>query len=325
MNSLIIPIYKNEAFIPKVLEVCAWLNKALKETLEVVFVIDGSPDYSATLLEELLPKVSFNFQLIELSKNFGSFAAIKKGLEMARGDFFAVMAADLQEPKEVILDFFNTLHTHEYEVVLGTRESRQDPLLSRFASSTFWWMYQKVIQPEMPKGGVDVFGCNKTFRDELIQLNESHSSLVGLIFWMGYRRKLIYYSRLKREHGNSAWTLSKKFRYMLDNIFSFTDLPIQVLIFFGFSGVALSFVLGTLILVSKFTGAISVPGYAATALLILFFASLNSLGLGIIGIYVWRAFENTKQRPEALVMKQNPGSFKTTYSHLNLQRRKEHI
>jgi len=323
MNSLIIPIYKNEAFIPKVLEVCQWLNTALKESLEVVFVVDGSPDDSVKRLEELLPQTSFKFQLIELSKNFGSFAAIKKGLEMARGDFFAVMAADLQEPKEVILDFFTTLNSKEYEVVLGTRESRQDPLPSRLAANTFWWMYQKLIQPEMPKGGVDVFGCNKLFRNELIRLNESHSSLVGLIFWMGYRRKLLHYSRKKREHGNSAWTLSKKFRYMLDNIFSFTDLPIQILVFFGFAGVALSLAMGMLILISKMTGAISVPGYAATALLILFFASLNSLGLGIIGIYVWRAFENTKQRPEALVMKENFRTFKTAYGHPTLQRRSE--
>lgn len=303
MNSLIIPVFKNEAFIPQLMEVCEWLNARLNYSLEVVFVVDGSPDRSAALLEQRLPEASFNFQLVELSKNFGSFAAIKRGLEVASGDYFSVMAADLQEPKELVLEFFKELHSQECDVVIGSRESRQDPLMSRAASQSFWWLYRKMIEPNIPPGGADVFGCNRPFRDQLIQLKEANSSLVGLIFWMGYRRKLISYVRKEREIGKSGWTLSKKIRYMLDNVFSFTDLPVQMLVGCGAMGLLFSVGLASLILISKVSGTISVPGYAATALLILFFASLNSMGLGIIGVYVWRAFENTKQRPEAMVMR----------------------
>lgn len=301
MNSLVIPVYKNEAFIPKIIEVCSWLHFQLKTQLEVVFVVDGSPDRSADILKTLLPTCSFEYQLIELSRNFGSFAAIRKGLECATGDYFAVMAADLQEPKELVLEFFKELQQNHFDVVVGTRESRQDPFASKMASQSFWWLYRKLIEPKMPKGGVDVFGCNQIFRTHLLAMRESHSSLVGLVFWMGFRRKTLTYSRKEREFGRSAWTLSKKFRYMLDNIFSFTDLPVQILTLFGFGGLALSFAMGSLILAARITGMIPVPGYAATALLILFFASLNSLGLGIIGIYVWRTFENTKNRPESIV------------------------
>ncbi|MBM4303381.1 MAG: glycosyltransferase [Deltaproteobacteria bacterium] len=314
MYSLIIPIYKNEDSIAKLVQTCAWLHSQLSEKLEVVFVLDGSPDRSFEVLETELIRVLFDFQIVSLSKNCGSFAAIRKGLEFARGDLFAVMAADLQEPKELIVEFFKVLSSENYEVVLGMRKSRHDPLMARLASNCFWWLYKKMIQPEMPTGGVDVFGCNRLFRDHLLGLKESHSSLVGLILWMGFRRKIIPYDRSKREFGKSAWTLSKKFRYMLDNIFSFTDLPIQLLALFGCLGVIISIVFGTLIVAAKLSGAIGVPGYAATALLIMFFASLNSLGLGIIGIYVWRAFENTKQRPEALVMEKEGGTqWKATY------------
>ncbi len=301
LNSLIIPIYKNESSLGKVIEVCAWIHQRLNQSLEVVFVVDGSPDESIKILKKHTESVCFQYQIVELSRNFGSFAAIKKGLELARGENFAVMAADLQEPQELILEFFGELQAGDSDVVLGSRESRKDPLISRLFSEVFWLVYRKMIQPEMPKGGVDIFGCNKIFRNYLIQLNESHSSLVGLIFWMGFKRKIIPYCRKERGHGKSAWTVRKKIRYMLDSIFSFTDLPIQFLMAFGFLGSGVSFLLGVLIVVSKMTGAISVPGYAATALIILFFASLNSLGLGIIGIYVWRAFENTKQRPLSLV------------------------
>jgi len=311
MNSLIIPIYKNEPFIPKVIEVCSWLNFQLKNSLEVVFVVDGSPDHSASLLKEALGSSAFDYQLIELSRNFGSFAAIRKGLECASGKYFAVMAADLQEPKELVLEFFKELEKEHFDVVVGSRESREDPLWSRLASKSFWWFYRKLIEPQMPKGGVDVFGCNETFRNHLLAMRESHSSLVGLVFWMGFRRKTLTYSRKEREFGRSAWTFSKKFRYMLDNIFSFTDLPVQVLTLFGFGGLALSFGVGSLILAAKITGMIPVPGYAATALLILFFASLNSLGLGIIGIYVWRTFENTKNRPESIVMEETKSNIRS--------------
>lgn len=304
MNSLIIPVYKNEAFIPQLLEVCSWISFQLKTELEVIFVVDASPDQSADLLREALPLLPFQYQVAELSRNFGSFAAIKKGLELASGDYYAVMAADLQEPKELVLNFFKTLHKKECDVVIGSRESREDPVLSRWASNSFWWFYRKLIESSMPQGGVDVFGCNRTFRDHLIHFNEAHSSLVGLIFWMGFRRKLITYKRKEREFGKSAWTLSKKVRYMLDNVFSFTDLPIKILILFGCGSLAISIALGCLILFSKMTNLITVPGYTATSMLILFFASLNSIGLGIIGMYVWRTFENTKQRPESFVMHQ---------------------
>lgn len=302
MFSLIIPVYKNEESIRKLIESCTWIQSQLSERLEVVFVVDGSPDRSKDLLNTHLVRVTFDFQLVSLSKNCGSFAAIRKGLELASGNFFAVMAADLQEPKELIVQILKSLTTKSYDVVVGMRKSRNDPFMTKLASNCFWWFYKNIVQSEMPEGGVDIFGCNRLFRDHLVTLRESHSSLVGLILWMGFRRKVIGYERTKREFGKSSWTFRKKIRYMLDNIFSFTDLPIQLLVLFGFLGLLTSVSLGGIILVAKLSGVIAVPGYAATALLIIFFASLNSLGLGIIGIYVWRTFENTKQRPEALVM-----------------------
>lgn len=302
MYSLVVPIYRNEEFIPKLIQRCSWLQTNLKEPLEVVFVVDGSPDRSFELLKDSLKSATFHFQLARLSKNFGSFAAIRKGLEMATGDYYAVMAADLQEPKELFLKLFETVRSDNFDIVLGTRGLRSDPLFSRLSSNLFWAVYRRLIEPEMPRGGVDVFACNRLFREHLIAFKESHSSLMGLIFWMGFRRKLIAYDRNTREFGKSAWTLSKKIRYMLDSIFSFIDLPIQILVCFGLIGIVLSVGLGGVILMAKFFGTIHVPGYAATAMLILFFASLNSLGLGIIGVYVWRAFENTKARPEAFVI-----------------------
>jgi hypothetical protein len=186
-------------------------------------------------------------------------------------------------------------------VVVGCREKRSDPLASRLASSVFWRLYKRFVIPDIPKGGVDVFGCNARFRDELLRLEESNSSLVGLIFWLGFRRREISYGRRERKHGTSAWSLGRKLNYLFDSVFSFTDLPIKLLLFFGFAGLVISLVLGLTVVATKAVGEIPVPGYAATALTVLFFGGLNALGLGIVGTYAWRGFENTKGRPLAIV------------------------
>lgn len=299
--SVIIPVYKNEGSIARLIDALNAMNQSLDDDMEAVFVIDGSPDKSFALLKEAIGRTTFPAQLLAHSRNFGSFAAIRTGLLAARGDFFGVMAADLQEPPELLVAFFRSLSADECDVAVGSREGRQDPLLSRLASGIFWSVYRRLVVPDMPEGGVDVFGCNRQFRDQLVQLDESRSSLIALIFWLGFRRKLVGYERQLRQEGQSAWTFQKKIDYMMDSIFSFTDYPIRMLIKIGTVGSILAVTAGLVILAAKLSGAIAVPGYAATILAVLVFGALNLLGLGLVGTYAWRAFENTKQRPHAVV------------------------
>lgn len=300
--SLIVPVYKNVETISALLLACEELDERLSNQLELVFVVDGSPDASHALLRDRLPGASFRSRLVLLSRNFGSFSAIREGLAAATGQFFAVMAADLQEPPELMLAFFDALEREPVDLVLGSRESRADPPLSRLASSLFWWLYRRLIEPAMPRGGVDVFACNVAFRDRLLTLVESNSSLVGLLFWLGYRRKVIGYARKPRVAGKSAWTARKKIKYLFDSLFAFSDLPIRLLAFIGGLGLATSIVLGLVVFFAKMFGLVPVPGYAGTVLAVTFFGALNSFGLGAIGSYVWRTFENTKARPLAIVM-----------------------
>jgi len=301
MYSLIIPVYKNEESIPELVEVMTWLNTQLDGKLEAVFVVDGSPDKSAYLLQKLLPKQVFASNLLLLSRNFGSFSAIRTGLQAATGPYFAVMAADLQEPPELILDFFYSLDNDEADVVLGTRSTRRDPWLSRLISNIFWATYRKFVVPQVPSGGVDVFGCNLAFRDCLQSFEEANTSLVALIFWAGFRRKHVAYERRARKYGVSAWTFGKKFNYLMDSVFAFTDLPIKALLGLGTLGLLVSMIFAVVELIAHLSGHITVPGYVSTILVLLFFGALNMLGLGVAGSYAWRAYENTKHRPAAVI------------------------
>ncbi|WP_213990706.1 glycosyltransferase family 2 protein [Sodalis sp. dw_96] len=303
MLTLVIPVYRNENNLPDLLAAIAGLNNQLDKALDVVFVVDGSPDRCYELLHKQLPLQPFRSTLVLLSKNFGSFMAIRTGLQHGKGERFAVMAADLQEPPELILVMNQVLLHQNIDVVVGAREGRQDPWMSRMASKIYWGLYRRYVIPEIPAGGVDIFACNKTFRNRLLTLEEHHSSLMAQIFWLGYRRRLVTYSRQRRLHGQSAWTLGKKINYMMDSIFSFTDLPIKLLIRVGALGSGMAVLLGMLTLFVKFTGTTEIPGYAMIMLTITFLGCLILLGLGTVGSYAWRTYENSKNRPLAIPMR----------------------
>lgn len=302
MYSLVIPVYRNRESLPELVRELEVLQHSLPQPLEVLFVVDGSPDESYTWLRVHLPSSRLRARLILLARNFGSFAAITAGLHEATGDYFAVLAADLQDPPEIAGRFFAELSRGGVDVVIGSREARSDPLLSRVTASLFWALYRRIIEPQIPAGGVDLFGCNRAFRDALVRLREANSSLVALIFWLGFRRTTIPYARRTRPYGKSAWTFRRKLKYLSDSVFAFSDLPVRLLFYTGVLGLLLSCLLGLLVLVGRLTGAIDVQGYSATILVILFFGALNTFGLGVVGAYAWRGYENTKQRPPYLVL-----------------------
>jgi glycosyltransferase involved in cell wall biosynthesis len=300
--SIVVPVYGNEDSVPMLIGRLTELTADLGSSAEVVFVVDGSPDRSYEVLSALLPTISLRTQLIHHSRNFGSFAAIRTGMSYATGEYIAVMAADLQEPPELVVDFFKALRSGEADVAVGRREGRDDPLLSRLSSTAFWSIYRRWIFPDMPEGGVDIFACNRAVAKEILALDESHSSLVGLLYWVGFRRAEIPYRRQPREHGKSGWSVSKKIRYLLDSVFSFTDLPLSLLIAVGSIGSVFTLLTGAVVFVAFLLGGIREPGYTPLMMVILFSTFSMLVALGIVGSYVWRAFENTKRRPGAIVM-----------------------
>jgi hypothetical protein len=265
-----------------------------------VFVIDGSPDNSYALLKRQLPGMPFPSQLVCLSRNFGAFAAIRAGFAHAQGDGVAVLAADLQQPVSSVRQLFDALERGA-DIAIGQRASRVDPWVSRVASATFWRLFRRFVQPEMPAGGVDSFACTRQVREILAGLPEANSTLVGLLFWVGFEREFVSYPRSARATGRSEWTLTRKCRYAFDSAFAFSDLPITVMIAAGVVGVG-GALIGTVAVTAAWaSGALDVRGYTPLMLAVLFSLSTTLLALGVLGGYVWRIFENTKGRPMHLV------------------------
>jgi len=298
LNSIVIPVYGNSGSIEPLVETVEGIEARVEGGLEAIFVVDGSPDDSRERLLRALEGAGVAARVVDHSRNFGSFAAIRTGMSLARGQRIAVMAADLQEPPDLVVEFLRRLARGEVDVVAGKRASREDRGDS--VSKLYWALYRRFIMREIPPGGVDVFACTADVRDVVCSLESVHTSLVAQLFWVGFRRELVPYDR-RPSPGPSGWTLRRKLRYLSDSVFAFTDLPVRVLWLIGLAGLALGVLLGAAVVIARISGAISVPGYTATVLLIVFFGSLNMVGLGIIGSYVWRAYETVKGRPGAIV------------------------
>jgi glycosyltransferase involved in cell wall biosynthesis len=301
--SVVVPVYGNEPTLAKLLTLIEGLSEELDGPLEVVFVVDGSPDGSLLVLRRLLAEPTpYSAQLIALSRNFGSFSAIRVGLSVADGAFVAVMAADLQEPISLVREFFAALSSGEYDIAVGVRAGRADSRMTMLTSRVFWGLFRRLGQPDLPHRGVDVFACTRQVAGHVVRLEESHSSLIGLLYWVGFRRVEVPYDRLPRLEGKTGWRFRRKLRYLLDSIFSFTDIPIMAIIGIGILGVIVSTGVALAVLVARLTSGHAVAGYTPLMLAIVFTASSVLVSLGVIGSYVWRTYENTKGRPDAIPM-----------------------
>jgi len=298
MNSLVVPVYGNSEEIPALIDAVAEIAAATRGGFEVIFVVDGSPDDSHQQLHAALAERRLCARLVEHSRNFGSFAAIRTGMSLARGQRIAVMAADGQEPPSLVIEFLRRLESGDIDVVVGQRASRNDR--GDTFSKLYWRLYRRFVLREVPAGGTDVFACTAEVRDVICSLESIHTSLVAQLFWVGFRRLAIPYDRLPSDTP-SGWTLRRKLRYLSDSVFAFTDLPVRILWLAGILGLAVGALIGAIALLGRLLGEIDVPGYTATILLIVLFGSLNLIGLGIIGSYVWRAYETVKGRPGAIV------------------------
>jgi glycosyltransferase involved in cell wall biosynthesis len=196
-NSLVVPVYRNAGSITALVEVIERLAGQVEGGLETIFVVDGSPDDSRGLLLEALKPTGLRARIVEHSRNFGSFAAIRTGMILAKGERIAVMAADLQEPPELVIEFLRRLASDDVDVVAGQRMSRSDR--GDAFSSLYWRLYRRFVIAEVPASGVDVFACTASVRDVICSLEDVHTSLVAQLFWVGFRRELVPYARRRRQ------------------------------------------------------------------------------------------------------------------------------
>ena len=302
--SIVIPVYFNEDNLRILYEDLKdkFINKINFE-YEIVMVNDGSKDKSYDVMKEL-SKIDNNIKIISLSRNFGSHAAILCGLSSCTGDCAVVKAADLQEPTELLLEMVEKWKEGN-NVVLAVRDGRDESKSQSFFAKTYYRIVKKTSLREMPDEGFDVYLVDKKVIKVLKILDERNSALTCQILWSGFKTSKVYYRRLAREIGTSTWTLRKKLRLVTDTFFSFSSLPIKIVTFVGAFSLCVSFVWAAVLLVSKLAGAISETGWTSLFIFNLFSFGLIMMTLGILGEYLWRTFDASRNRPPYIIEESN--------------------
>lgn len=302
--SIVIPVYYNEQTLqPLYDDIKEKIIDVIDYSYEIVMVNDGSQDGSYSVMKEIADRDK-NVKIVSLSRNFGSHAAILCGLEKCSGDCAVVKAADLQEPSELILQMVEKWKQGN-NVVLAVREDRQDGKEQKFFANLYYWMVRKTALKNMPKQGFDVYLVDRKVINVLVALDETNSALTGQILWSGFRTATVPYIRLAREIGESKWTLKKKIRLVTDTLFSFSALPITVVSMIGVLSFVGAAIWGILVVVMKLLGYINVSGWTTLFIFNLFSFGIIMVTLGILGGYLWRTFDASRNRPPYIIEEEN--------------------
>ncbi len=298
--SIVIPVYYNENnLIPLYKDLKEKVISKIDYDYEIIFVNDGSGDKSYEIICQL-SKEDEHIRGISLSRNFGSHAAILCGLAECSGECAIVKAADLQEPSELIHEMVETWQQGN-NVVLAVRSDRQEGLSQTFFANMYYGITRKFALQNMPEGGFDVYLVDRKVIEVLKSLDERNSALTGQILWSGFKTARVEYVRLAREIGKSRWTLAKKVRLVADTLFSFSSLPITMVSFVGFFSFAGGLIWAVVVLICKLLGMIDVSGWTTLFIFNLFSFGVIMLTLGILGNYLWRSYDASRNRPPYII------------------------
>jgi len=300
--SVVVPVYQNAASLRDLAARLGAVAQTCAPTeFEFVLVDDGSRDDSLAVLRQL-SREDARVRVLKLSRNFGSNAAMLAGLAAAGGDAVVAVAADLQDPPELIPEMLRQWADGR-KVVLAARRGRQDPLLTRALAAAFYFLFRRFAIRTMPERGFDFFLVDRKVRDLLVGIQENNAYLMGLILWLGFVPAIVEYDRVARDerYGSSAWTFWRKVKHFVDSFVAFSYTPLRVASLLGFLVVGLAFIYGTLILYLRFSRGFPVGGWASLMLVLLVVSGIQIAMLGVLGEYLWRNLEETRRRPRFIV------------------------
>ncbi len=299
--SIITPVYYNEGSLPLLYNELQKLESNLFKkdvALELIFVDDGSGDNSFIELLKI-KRARPETKVIKLSRNFGNIRAEKAGYPYITGDAFCSLAADLQDPPELIEEMVDYwLEGQKFTICV--RDERIDPPLTTFFANQFYKLVRSFVIKDYPKGGFDLALMDKTMLPYMLGSGKNINTAL-FAYSLGFEPKIIKYKRQKREHGKSRWTFAKKFNYFIDSILGFSVIPLHLISWVGISLALVSFLYGLYVVLEVVIHGQQVPGFASVFALTAFLSGLTLTMLGIIGQYIWRIFDQVNGAPESVV------------------------
>jgi len=299
--SVVVPVYFNEQSLPHLFEALLRIESSLLEKnveMELIFVDDGSGDGS---LKELL-KIKERRQqtrVIKLTKNFGAAHASKTGYQFVTGDCFVPIAADLQDPPELIPAMV-AKWLQGAKFVICKRIHRSDPAMSKVFAYVFYKLVRFFVIQDYPSRGYDLTLMDRALLPYVQNCSKNINPPL-FVYWLGFQPEVILYERQKRPFGKSGYNFSKRVKLFLDSLLGFSVAPIRLISLIGFLVSLVSFGYGTLIVVNALRGKTLVLGFATIVTILSFLLGLIIVMLGVIGEYIWRIFDEINKRPESVI------------------------
>jgi dolichol-phosphate mannosyltransferase len=300
MLSIIVPAYNEAQNLPVLYSRLCQTLQSLNLQWELIVVDDHSSDETFSVISTIAGRDP-HVKAIRLSRNYGSHTALTCGLNHAKGNCAVVLAADLQDPPEIIPKLMDNWRKGT-QVVWAARNHREGEKVSTLALARLYYFLMRrfVGLHDMPVKGADFFLIDRCVIDALRQFNERNISIMALLNWMGFRQTSVTYDNQARLHGQTGWSLEKKLKLAVDSVTSFTYLPIRLMSYIGFLTAIAGFVYAGIVVTMALKG-LPVQGWASLMVVVLVFLGIQMVMMGVLGEYIWRALDESRGRPRYLI------------------------
>lgn len=298
--SIVVPVYYNEKNLTTTIPALQGVLASMPDMEgELVFVDDGSGDKSFEILSSFAAQDP-RIKVVRLVRNFGAYMALLAGIDHATGDAIAIIMADLQDPPELIPDMVAKWKEGS-KLVLAERIDREDAFKDRVFAGIFWGFIKRFAIKTIPAGGFDFVLFDRCVADILRTMREKNSHFMLQTVWTGYPPAVIPYTRRKRTAGTSKWTFSKKLKLFIDSSISFSFIPIRMMSIIGVITALSGFAFALYVLVTRLFFGVGVQGYSSLMIAVLMIGGLQMIMMGMIGEYIWRTYDESRNRPSYLV------------------------
>ena len=303
--SVIVPIFSEEKNILPFLERTISVIKKLNLNFEIIFALDPSEDDSENIIIKEASK-NKNIKMISFSRRFGQPSATIAGLSESKGKYCIVIDVDLQDPPELIESLYRKIESEKsYDVVMAKRKARKgETQTKKIFTSIGYFLINKMTDIKIPRNTGDFRIMSRRVVEEIKKLNETHGFLRGLVSFVGFKQTFVEYERDERFQGKGKY--NKYFgsiKIGMNGLFGFTSKPLVIMSTVGFAFAFVSFLLGLWYLVQKLMGVDFTPGLPTTVLVITFFSGIQLLGMGLLGEYISRIYDEVKNRPQYIIDK----------------------
>ena len=305
MVSIVVPCFNEQEALPIFFDEFIRVFKELEYDWELLLVDDGSKDDTLAIMKSLSAKDK-RVRYFSFSKNFGKESALYAGFCNARGDYIVVMDADMQDPPNLLPQMIEILETKEYDSVATRRETRSgEPPIRSFFARSFYKLINTISDSEIVDGARDFRLMKRDMVDAIVGMQEYNRFSKGIFGWVGFKTYWLPYQNIERVAGKTKWSFWKLFKYAIDGIVNFSQVPLSVTSWLGIIMTIASFLALVFVVFRRVVFGDPVAGWASTVCVIIFMGGIQLLCLGIMGQYIAKLYLESKKRPHYIIRETN--------------------